>query len=92
MLGLRRGALRPAKSGTKEYGHYSMLIEWEPLGGVYVVTVPELPGCRTHGHTLEEAVRQGRDAIETWIDGSRYWGRTIPEPRHFAMDEFEGSA
>ena len=28
---------------------YSMSIEWEPVGAVFVVTVPELPGCRTQG-------------------------------------------
>jgi predicted RNase H-like HicB family nuclease len=28
---------------------YSMVIEWKPEGSVLVVTVPELPGCRTHG-------------------------------------------
>ncbi len=28
-----------------DFAHYSMIIEWEPEGGVFVVTVPELPGC-----------------------------------------------
>ncbi len=49
---------------------YSMIIQWEPEGGVFVVTVPELPGCRTHGSTYEEAVQQGQDAIETWLMGT----------------------
>ena len=66
--------------------HYSMILEWEPQGNVYVVTVPELPGCRTHGATLEEAVRQGREAIEAWIEAKRFWGRPIPAPRYFNLD------
>ncbi len=69
-----------------EYDLYSMIVEWEPEGSVYVVTVPELPGCRTHGITRQEAVSQGRDAIESWIDAARHWGRPIPPPKYFALD------
>ncbi len=65
------------------YGHYSMTLEWDPRDAIYVVTVPELPGCRTHGGSLEEALRQGRDALESWIDVARELGRPIPPPRHF---------
>ena len=45
-----------SRQHEEEYGRYSMVIQWEPQGGVFVVTVPELPGCRTHGATYEEAV------------------------------------
>jgi predicted RNase H-like HicB family nuclease len=69
-----------------------MVIEWEPQGGVYVVTVPELPGCRTHGKTYEEAVRQGQDAIESWIDAMRYWGRPVPGPRFFDLGPDDGQS
>ena len=44
--------------------HYSMLIEWDPDDKIYVVTVPELEGCMTHGHTYEEA-RRGSLGFET---------------------------
>ena len=74
-------------AGQSEPIRYSMIIEWEPLGEVYVVTVPELPGCRTHGATYEEAVAQGQDAIETWIDAKTHWGREIPPPRYFDLGE-----
>jgi predicted RNase H-like HicB family nuclease len=53
----------------------------------YVVTVPELPGCMIHGKTYEEAIRQGRDAIESWIDANKYWGRPIPKPRFWTRIE-----
>lgn len=66
-----------------EYPHYSMILEWEPSGGVYVATVPELPGCSTHGGTLEEAVRQGRDALESWVDAAREDDDALPAPRYF---------
>ncbi len=87
MLGLSRGALRPARKHSEAYGHYSMVLEWDPRDQIYVVTVPELPGCRTHGDTLEEAVRQGRYAIESWVDAMRYWGRPIPEPKNFDLGD-----
>jgi predicted RNase H-like HicB family nuclease len=61
------------------------VIEREPQGGVFVVTVPVLAGCRTLGKTDEEAVRQGQDAIERWIDAVRYLGRPVPEFRSFDL-------
>lgn len=68
-------------SEQEEYQHYSMVIEWDPNDKIYVVRVPELSGCVTHDKTYEEAVRQGQDAIESWIDANRAWGRPIPAPR-----------
>jgi predicted RNase H-like HicB family nuclease len=66
---------------NERYDHYSMVIKWSEEDDAYIVTVPELPGCITHGDTYEEAVHQGEDAIETWIDGCLAWGYPIPEPR-----------
>jgi predicted RNase H-like HicB family nuclease len=60
---------------------YSMEIIWSDEDQAYIVTVPELPGCKTHGRTYEEAVQQGKDAIRSWIDASRAWGDPIPPPR-----------
>ena len=48
--------------------HYSMVIQWDSRDNIFVVRVPELPGCVTHGDTHEEAVKQGEDAIESWIN------------------------
>ena len=61
--------------------HYSLVVEWDPADEIYVVTVPELPGCRTHGSTYEDAVRNAQDAIESWLDAARAWGSPIPQPR-----------
>ena len=60
---------------------YSMLLEWDPEDRIFVVTVPELPGCRTHGQTYEEAVRKGQAAIESWIEAAEAEGAPIPAPR-----------
>jgi predicted RNase H-like HicB family nuclease len=61
--------------------HYSMNIQWDEDDQIFVVTVPELPGCRTHGATYEEAVQQGQDAIASWIKVARELGRSIPTPQ-----------
>jgi len=61
--------------------HYSMNIQWGDEDHIFVVTVPELPGCMTHGKTYEEAVKQGIDAIESWIQVARELGRPVPEPK-----------
>jgi predicted RNase H-like HicB family nuclease len=61
-----------------------MVIEWSDEDGAFIVTVPELPGCVTHGLTYAEAARQGEDAIATWLATARRWGDPVPEPRVFA--------
>lgn len=71
------------EGATEEYQHYSMVLQWDPEDGIYVVTVPELPGCMSHGATYEEAVRQGQDAIDSRVAVNRAEGRSIPEPRVF---------
>jgi predicted RNase H-like HicB family nuclease len=71
-------------SGPEQYRRYSMIIEWSDEDAAYIVTVPELPGCITHGASYAESVKQGEDAIESWIDAARAWGRPIPEPKVFA--------
>lgn len=67
--------------------HYSMVIQWDPRDSIYVVTVPELPGCATHGATYEEAVAQGQDAIDTWVDGED--PATLPAPNFYPLDDDE---
>ncbi len=64
-----------------ETKHYSMVIEWSDEDQAYIVTVPELPGCRTHGNTYEEAVKQGQDAIESWIMAALADNEPVPPPK-----------
>ncbi len=76
--GLEKAAMM---NGDKDRDKYSMEIMWSDEDQAYIVTVPELPGCKTHGSTYEEAVQKGKEAIESWIEASRAWGDPIPPPR-----------
>ena len=38
-----------------------------PLEDGYDVHVPDLPGCRTCGDTLAEAIEMAEDAVSTWL-------------------------
>ena len=61
--------------------HYSMIIQWSDEDQAYIVTVPELPGCMTHGKTYEEAVKQGKEAIEGWLNVAKDLHWPIPSPQ-----------
>jgi predicted RNase H-like HicB family nuclease len=65
--------------------HYSITIQWSEEDQVYIATVPELPGCKTHGETYEEALKQAKYAIEGWIEFAKELGRPIPQPRVLQM-------
>lgn len=67
-----------------EAEHYTMIIKWSDEDQAYIVTVPELPGCKTHGATYEEAVSQGKDAIESWIMDALADNEPIPLPQKYA--------
>jgi antitoxin HicB len=49
-------------------------------GGGYAITFPDLPGCRSDGATPEEAIKNGRDALQSWLAVARELGDKIPGP------------
>ena len=60
--------------------HYSMVIQWDPRDNIYIVTVPELQGCKTHRKTYEEAVKNALEVIELWIEDAQKAGEIVPPP------------
>ena len=46
---------------------FKVLIEQDE-NGIYVASVPELPGCYTQGKTLEQARSRVREAIELVLE------------------------
>jgi predicted RNase H-like HicB family nuclease len=69
------------------YRCYSMLIQWSDEDQAYIVSILELPGAKTHGYTYEGAARQGQDLIESWVDANIAWGRPVPPPNLFKIQE-----
>jgi predicted RNase H-like HicB family nuclease len=59
---------------------YELVVYWSAEDGVFVVEVPDLPGCAAHGPTPPDAVRNAQDAISLWIDSAREDGAQIPAP------------
>ena len=59
-------------------------IEMKPLameeGNGWLITFPDLPGCMSDGETPEEAIENGKDALECWIQACKEDGREIPLP------------
>jgi len=59
---------------------YRLEIIWSPEDEAYIVNVPELPGCMTHGSTMEEAVKMAAEAIELYIETLKKRKEPIPPP------------
>lgn len=52
----------------------------EADGGGYLVEYLDLPGCMADGSTIEEALREGEDALSAWIKSAQADGELIPKP------------
>src|SRR3989304_4913189 len=46
----------------------------------YLIEFPDLPGCISDGETIEEAIRNGHDAVRGWIAATREAQRLLPSP------------
>jgi len=49
-------------------------------GGGYLIEFPDLPGCMSDGETPEEAITNGKDAMQGWIAACKKLGRPVPKP------------
>jgi len=65
--------------------HYSMTIEWSQEDQLYLVTISEFTGCIvmpcTHGRTREEAIWNGEEVIEMYLEAWEEENETIPNPK-----------
>jgi len=59
---------------------YAMHIQWSATGHAYLATFHDLPACTAQGDTYEEAARNGREALETFIEAAREQNEELPEP------------
>lgn len=67
----RRSAVRRA---AKPVYHLPVLVEQDE-DGVFIVSAPSLPGCRTYGRTIAEAMRNIEEAAALCIEAG-----DMPEP------------
>jgi excisionase family DNA binding protein len=60
---------------------YQMLIYWSNEDQVYIIEVPELPGCIADGKTRQEALANAETIVQEWVETARDLGRTVPAPQ-----------
>ena len=65
---------------------YPVVIHKDPESD-YGVTVPDLPGCFSAGGTMDEALQEAVEAIETHLEGLLLDGEPIPAPK--SIDEHQ---
>jgi antitoxin HicB len=51
----------------------------------YVMRFPDLPGCMSVGQTVVEAIANGRDAFQAWMESAIADGAQIPGPNGVAQ-------
>lgn len=57
---------------------YTVVLEPDPQGGGYSVSVPALPGCFSQGETLDEALSNVREAIALYVESLIEDGDPVP--------------
>jgi len=60
---------------------YEKIMYWSNEDNCFVVEVPELPGCISHGKTETDALNNIIEAQSLWIETAKEFGDTIPEPK-----------
>lgn len=61
---------------------YALVLWWDEEDACFFAEVPDLPGCKTHGDTYEQAFARGMEAMASWIDTAREDGVALPTPSH----------
>ncbi|BAZ81442.1 hypothetical protein NIES73_27100 [Sphaerospermopsis kisseleviana NIES-73] len=74
-------------NGTMDKLRYQMIIQWSEEDDCFLVSLPDFPGqkWRTHGETYEEAVANGKEALESLIISYEADGESLPEPNIYKM-------
>lgn len=73
---------------NEEALHYSMVMEWSDEDQAYLVTLPEWAETNimpvTHGKTYQEAVKNGQEVLEMFIESAIRNGEPLPPPKKHA--------
>lgn len=60
----------------------------ENEGGGFLISYPDLPGCISDGSTPEEAIKNGFDAAQSWLETAKEFNDTIPQPGEQSSGKF----
>ncbi len=60
-------AMKSKKTQNKKVLEYVAVLQEEEAGG-YSVWVPSLPGCASQGESVEDAMKNIREAIELYLE------------------------
>lgn len=60
---------------------YEVIIYWSVQDEIYVAEIPELQGCKAHGETQAEALKQVDTVAKEWIKLAEEKRWDIPEPK-----------
>lgn len=60
---------------------HEMIIYRDKTDNIYVVEVPELPGCLAHDKLKKEALEDAEKAVEFWLKTAKEDGIQIPVPK-----------
>jgi len=71
----------PKRNGSRKF----RALVYRDEDRMYIVEVPELPGCVSQGATRRAALRNVREAIAGYLESLRAHGERIPAP----IDEVE---
>jgi antitoxin HicB len=68
----------PSREGPRP-SDYQVVVQWSDEDACYVVTIPAWQNARTHGATIEEAVRNAHEVLGLLIESARRHHEPIPE-------------
>jgi len=60
---------------------YEIIIFWSDEDTAFLADVPELPGCKAHGNSPQDALSNAQHAIDLWIETAKEFNDPIPEPK-----------
>ena len=60
---------------------YETIIYWDSEDKIFIADIPELPGCKAHGRTKQEALKNIEESAALWLETAREDGIDIPAPR-----------
>jgi len=66
---------------------FAAYVEWDPESGLYVGTVPGVPGAHTQGATLDELHTNLKEVLELCLE--EYKGSLDDLPHFVGLQQFE---